>query len=109
MPRDYGTAHDTGRNIKMEEKRGRGRPKGSLNKATASVKEAAQAFTDDALKVLCEIMRDGESEAARVAAANSILDRGHGKPKQAVDVEANVHATITRIERQIVRPSHPNS
>lgn len=68
----------------MEEKRGRGRPKGSLNKVTASVKEAAQAFTDDALKVLATIMRDGESEAARVAAANSILDRGHGKPKQAL-------------------------
>jgi len=92
----------------MEEKRGRGRPKGSLNKATATVKEAAQAFTDDALKVLAEIMKGGESEAARVAAANSILDRGHGKPKQALDVEANVKATITRIERQIVRPSHPN-
>jgi len=92
----------------MEEKRGRGRPKGSLNKATATVKEAAQAFTNDALEVLAKIMKSGESEAARVAAANSILDRGHGKPKQSLDVEADVKATITRIERQIVRPSHPH-
>lgn len=92
----------------MAEKRGRGRPKGALNKATATVKEAAQAFTNDALEVLAKIMKSGESEAARVAAANSILDRGHGKPKQALDVEADVKTTITRIERQIVRPSNPN-
>lgn len=78
----------------MAEKRGRGRPKGSLNKVTASVKEAAQKFTDDALETLAQIMRDGESEAARVAAANSILDRGHGRPKQALDVDATVAATI---------------
>jgi hypothetical protein len=44
-------------------------------------------------------MRDGESEAARVAAANSILDRGHGKPGQHVDLDANVNAkVVTRIE-----------
>lgn len=77
----------------MEEKRGRGRPKGSLNKATASVKEAAQAFTNDALEVLAQIMKAGESEAARVAAANSILDRGHGRPKQFMDVDAKVALT----------------
>lgn len=62
---------------------GAGRPKGSLNKATADVKQAAQAFTTDAISTLAEIMRSPEHPAAaRVSAANALLDRGHGKPKQ---------------------------
>ncbi len=88
----------------MSEIRGRGRPKGALNKVTADVKQAAQQFTDDALNTLAKIMREGESEAARVAAANSILDRGHGKPRQAIDVDANVKATIEEIRRTVHDP-----
>lgn len=72
---------------------GAGRPKGAVNKATADIREAAQEYTDEALKVLAEVMRQGDSAAARVAAANSILDRGHGKPKQQVD--ANVDGGLT--------------
>ena len=30
-------------------------------------------------------MKHGESEQARVAAANALLDRGYGKPEQSVD------------------------
>jgi hypothetical protein len=71
------------------ERRG-GRKKGTPNKATADVKEAAQAFTEDAIKTLAEIMRSSEHPAAaRVSAANALLDRGHGKPKQAVEAEVN--------------------
>lgn len=62
---------------------GAGRPKGAANKATVVVKEAAQAFTADAISTLAEIMRSVEHPAAaRVSAANALLDRGHGKPKQ---------------------------
>ena len=49
-------------------------------------------------------MEKGESEAARVAAANSILDRGHGRPRQALDVDANVAATVNSIVRRVVDP-----
>lgn len=62
----------------------RGRPKGSLNKATAEVKQAAQQYTEEALLTLSEIMRSGANEQARISAANSLLDRGHGKPSQAI-------------------------
>ncbi len=72
---------------------GAGRPKGSLNKATADIKAAAQAYTEDALATLAQIMKAGESEAARVAAANSILDRGFGKPRQSMDVDATTDMT----------------
>lgn len=77
---------------------GAGRKKGSINKATADIRAAAQEYTDQALDVLFQIATAGESEAARVAAANSILDRGHGKPRQMVEVEADVKTTVTRIE-----------
>ncbi|WP_454762360.1 hypothetical protein, partial [Caulobacter segnis] len=76
-----------------------GRTKGTPNKATADVKAAAQAFTTDALEALVHIMKAGESEAARVAAANAILDRGHGKARQSMDIDADVKATVTKIER----------
>lgn len=66
---------------------GAGRPKGAANKATADIREAAQQYTDEALLVLAEVMREGDSAAARVAAANAILDRGHGKPRQTIDAD----------------------
>lgn len=83
---------------------GAGRPRGSLNKATADIRAAAQVYTDEALSQLATIMRGSDSDAARVAAIKELLDRGHGKPKQAIDVDANVQAAITSIERRIVDP-----
>jgi hypothetical protein len=65
-----------------------GRQKGSRNKITADVKEAALVYTSDALETLATIMRDPEeSAAARVAAAKELLDRAHGKSRQPVDAE----------------------
>lgn len=88
------------------QKRSRGRPKGAVNKVTADIKAAASVYSEAALKALATIMAKGESEAARVAAANSILDRAHGKPKQAIvggdDDDAPVVLAV--IERRIVYP-----
>lgn len=83
-----------------------GRVKGTPNKATADVKAAAQVYTSEAVEALATIMRDSESDAAKVAAIKEILDRGHGKARQALDVDANVTATITKIQRELVRPPH---
>lgn len=83
---------------------GAGRPKGAVNKATADIREAAQEFTSEALQVLVQVARTSESDAARVAAANSILDRGHGKPRQSVEVDADVTARVEAVEWRIVDP-----
>lgn len=67
---------------------GAGRRPGSKNKSTevlggTPVHEVAAAYSPGALQVLAEIMEDrGAPAAARVTAANSILDRAHGKPVQ---------------------------
>jgi len=91
---------------------GAGRPKGAVNKATASVREAAQSFTTDALSTLAEIMRDPEHPAAaRVSAAQALLDRGHGKPTQSVELDGalDVSATVSEIRRTVVDPRHPDA
>lgn len=62
-----------------------GRPRGSLNKATKEVKEAAKKYTKKALKTLVDITEKGENESARVAAARELLDRAYGRPTQAVE------------------------
>ena len=78
-----------------------GRQAGTPNKTTASVKELAQQYVEDALSVLSDIMRDDTAPpAARVAAANSLLDRGYGKPKP-TDGEQS-HDNVVVIKRLIV-------
>lgn len=63
-----------------------GRKKGTPNKVTASIRDAARAHTADALGTLVAVMGDIQAPAAaRVSAANAILDRGYGKPMQALE------------------------
>jgi hypothetical protein len=53
-----------------------------LNRATLEVREAARAYTAEAVETLASIMRHGTTEAARIMAAKELLDRGYGKPAQ---------------------------
>jgi hypothetical protein len=53
----------------------------------ADVRTLAREHGPDAIKKLSEIMRDGNApHAARVSAANSLLDRGYGRPSQSVEM-----------------------
>ena len=64
---------------------GAGRPAGMPNKATieqgARLAELAKSYSDIAFNTLVDVAINGTSDSARIAAANSILDRGYGKPK----------------------------
>lgn len=66
---------------------GAGRPPGSINRATRAQKkrlsEFAREHSDLAIDVLCDVAKNGNSESARVAAANALLDRAYGKPRLA--------------------------
>ncbi len=67
---------------------GAGRPKGVPNKATASIRDAAREYTESALLTLADVMTDEEQPAAaRVSAANALLDRGFGKPSTVLSDE----------------------
>ncbi|KQO94643.1 DUF5681 domain-containing protein [Methylobacterium sp. Leaf91] len=78
---------------------------GGRPKASARVRDAARVHTEAALAVLVEIALEGESEAARVAAANSILDRGYGKATQPVDGDGDGGEIPVGLTVQFIRPT----
>jgi hypothetical protein len=58
---------------------------GGMHKGTAELKALARQHAASAIETLANIMHDqGAPPPARVAAANSLLDRGFGKPVQEV-------------------------
>lgn len=70
---------------------GPGRPKGVPNKATQDIKAAAAVFGPGAIKALSDIATSAKFPAAsRVAAAVALLDRGFGKPTQAVQMSGSL-------------------
>ncbi len=70
-------------------RQGAGRRLGSKDRATreakATLSELAREHSDEAIRTLHDVMVKGESESARIAAAGALLDRGYGRPSQAVE------------------------
>lgn len=65
-----------------------GRPKAKLADGR-TVADLAREHTETAINALVNVLSDSEApHAAIVSAATAILDRGWGKPKQDVGVEA---------------------
>ena len=59
-----------------------GNPKG-LSKGLREVAAAARVYTQEMLEILVKIARDTKaSPAARAAACQYVIDRGHGKAPQ---------------------------
>jgi ABC-type phosphate transport system substrate-binding protein len=69
-----------------------GRKPGTPNKATRDIRELAQVHSTEAVKELAKLAglvkgtKGAESDQARIAALKELLDRGHGKATQAVDL-----------------------
>ena len=59
-----------------------GNPRGRPPADHGPVEQFARAHTQEAIETLATIMREGFSEAARIAACNAILDRGWGKARE---------------------------
>ena len=82
-----------------------GRQPGTPNKATAGVKAVAATYTTAALETLAEIMQDSAAPpAARVSAANALLDRAVGKPRQELEHAGSEKEPLTVIIREFVKP-----
>ena len=85
---------------------GAGRPAGTVNKSTDTLKTLAREYTEEALEALVGILREGESDAAKVAAANSILDRGYGKASTVLNGdEDGGPVRVEAIEWRVRRPA----
>ena len=63
---------------------GAGRPSGSTNKSSPEqsqrLSELAKIYTEEALETLVDVAGNGRTDAARVSAANALLDQAYGKP-----------------------------
>jgi len=69
------------------------------------IRSLARSHTGSAINVLVGVMRSKDAtHAARVSAANAILDRGWGKAAQALENDNGALELIHRIERIIVHP-----
>jgi hypothetical protein len=81
-----------------------------MRKTLTEIRSLARGHTKTALNVLVGIMRSKDATAAaRVSAANAILDRGWGKATQPVGNDDGTLELIHRIERVIVHPENPDS
>jgi hypothetical protein len=81
-----------------------------MPRAVTEIRSLARSYTRTALNVLVGVMRSKDATAAaKVAAANAILDRGWGKATQAIqNGENGALELIHRIERVIVHPENPD-
>jgi hypothetical protein len=79
-----------------------------MAKSLTEIRSLARSHTRTAINVLVGIMRSKDATAAaRVSAANAILDRGWGKATQPVgNDDDGALQLIHRIERIIVDPQN---
>ena len=71
---------------------------GGRPKVVGEVRQLAQLYSAEAIETLVTIMQDAKAPpAARTHAANSLLDRGYGRPPQAV-INANVVASKSALD-----------
>lgn len=94
---------------------GAGRKKGSVVRATkenrGTIEELARQHTPMAIATLVAVASKSESDAARVAAANSLIDRGYGKPRQSIEhtgkdggpIQSQEVSAFDAIESQLAR------
>jgi hypothetical protein len=61
-----------------------GNPKGRPS-IKGEVETLARTYTVEAIETLADLMRNGASDNVRMAAANALLNRGWGLPRQAID------------------------
>ncbi|MGY8633205.1 hypothetical protein RAD15_12080 [Bradyrhizobium sp. 14AA] len=80
----------------------------SRARTLTEIRSLARSHTRTAIRVLVGIMRsDDATPAARVSAANAILDRGWGKAAQPIENgEDGGLEFVHRIERVIVHPEN---
>jgi len=74
------------------------------------LKEAFKAAAPKALQTLMDILDNGDKNADRLRAAEVLLDRGYGKPVQAIEAEITDLRPIVfdAALGGIVKPNAPN-
>ena len=87
------------RNVQVQARRAE--LQGSTAKQITDIRDLARQCTEAAIETLKDVMLDTDSNAAaRVAAANGLLDRGHGKAVQHIEAEVSVYDSLSLPEKQ---------
>jgi|SRR6516162_6651060 hypothetical protein len=74
--------------------------------APTEIRTLARSYTKAAIKTLVGIMRQPKAPpAARVMAANALLDRGWGKAAQTVAVDGEIRQLV-EVKLNVVQASH---
>lgn len=68
---------------------------GGRPKVVGEIRDLARQHTATAIDTLVQVCKSGESESARVAAAQVLLDRGWGRPLQMTELSAIGSGEIT--------------
>lgn len=68
-----------------------------MAKTPTEIRSLARSHTEAAINCLVGVMLNSTSDPAKVAAANSLMDRGWGKPAQPVtgEDEGPIQLTVT--------------
>lgn len=69
-------------------------PNKTLLEQGARLSKLAKSYTGVAFSTLVEVAMNGSSDRARIAAANSILDRGYGRPKAGLEEVVDLPAIV---------------
>jgi hypothetical protein len=83
-----------------------GRPAGSPNILTRPLKELAAKETERCIAVLVALRDSSEEDTVRLAAANALLDRGHGKPRPTTEASDDGQVTIIISPKIEQTPDH---
>ena len=77
-----------------------------MSKTLTEIRSLARSHTSAAIRALAGVMNSrNATHAAKISAANAILDRGWGKPPQSLqNGDDGALELIHRIERVIVHP-----
>jgi hypothetical protein len=79
-----------------------------MPKTLTDISSLERSHTRSAILALAGVMRFKDAtHAARTSAANALLDRGWGKPPQALRTGEDGALELIRIERVIVQPNEP--
>ena len=81
-----------------------------MSRVVADVQNVAREHSTEAIETLARIMRDPKTPpAARISAACALLDRGYGKPSQAIEATNPNVTYVVPARYSPARNSRPNS
>ena len=80
-------------------KKGQSGNPGGRPKEVAEVRGLARQYTDEAIQTLVTLMQSAKLERTRLAAASELLDRGYGRPPQAIDLGGPIQIVSYDSER----------